>query len=85
MQAQVAAHHAAVLHELGNDALGHVDRNGEADPLRGVDDRGVDADHPAPAVKQRAAAIARVQGGVGLDHVVDEMAGDAPQACGPGR
>jgi hypothetical protein len=34
VQAQVAAHHAAVLHELGHDAFGHVDRNGEANPLR---------------------------------------------------
>ena len=38
------------------------------------DDSRVDADHPAAAVDQRAAAVARVQRGVGLDHVVDQVA-----------
>ncbi len=58
--------------------------NGEADPLRRLDDRGVDPDDAAPAVEQRAAAIARVERGVGLDHVVDEVSGDAPQAAAQG-
>ena len=84
VEPQVAADDAAVLHELRHDPPGHVDRDGEADPLRRLDDRGVDADDPAPAVEQRAAAVARIERGVGLDHVVDEVAGDAPQAAAQG-
>ena len=33
------------------------------------------------AVQQRAAAIAGVERGIGLDHVVDQMAGDAAQGA----
>ena len=36
------------------------------------------------AIDQRAAAVAGVQGRVGLDHVVDEMPGDAPQRSAQG-
>ena len=48
-------------------------------PWAGLDDRGVDADDPAAAVDERAAAVAGVQGGVGLDDVVHQVAGDAAQ------
>ena len=73
-----------MLHELRHDPPGHVDGDGEADPLRRLDDRRVDADDPAPAVEQRPAAVARVERGVGLDDVVDEVAGDAPQGAAQG-
>ena len=56
--------------ELRQDLLGHVDRNGEADRVRARVDRGVDADHLAREVEQRAARVAGVDGGVGLDEVV---------------
>ena len=85
VEAEVAAHDLAVLHELRQDVLGHVHRDREADPLRRGDHGRVDADDPPPAVDERPAAVARVERGVGLDHVVDEVAGDAPQASGPGR
>src|SRR5205807_113484 len=73
------AHHAAVLQELRQDVFGHVDRDGEAEPLGRPDDGRVDADHLTAAVHQRTAGIARVEGGIGLDDVIDEMAGYAAQ------
>ena len=79
VQAEVAADHPAVLHQLRQDVLGHVDRDGEADALGRLDDGRVDADDPAAAVHERAAAVAGVQGRVGLDDVVDQVAGDAAQ------
>ena len=48
----------------------HVGGNGKADALRTArarEDRGVDADQPAGKIDQRAAGIARIDGGVGLD------------------
>ena len=47
-----------------------VHGNGEADPLRSGPHRDVDADHLAIDVEQRAAGVARVDAGVGLDQVV---------------
>ena len=40
-------------------------------------DRGVDADHPPERVRQGAPGVARVESGVGLDHVLED-AGGAP-------
>ena len=50
---------------------------GTARPSPMPGDRGVDADHPAGRVGQRAAGVARVEGGVGLDDVVDEAGAPA--------
>ena len=60
---------------LDREQRGHhlkhpVHRDGEADPLRAGPDRDVDADHLAIDVEQRAAGVARVDAGVGLDQVV---------------
>ena len=45
---------------------------GHRQPEPDARDRGVDPDHAAVAVDQRAAGVARVQRGVGLDDVVDD-------------
>ena len=52
-----------------------VDRHGEAeaDPGHG----GVDADHPAEAVGERAPGVAGIERRVGLDHVLDQPPGRA--------
>ena len=69
--AEVAARHLA-LPELRQEALGGIDRSGEAEALRAAAaDGGVDADHFAVDVHQRAARIAEVDGGVGLDEVLE--------------
>jgi hypothetical protein len=79
MQPEIAANHAPVLHQLRQDVLGHVDGDRKADALGRHDNRGVDANDPAPAVDQRPTAVARIEGRVGLDDVVHQVAGDAPQ------
>ena len=68
------------LDDLRRDRLDGVDRHREPDAdvaaragVAGRDLR-VDADHVAARVEQRAAGVALVQGGVGLDHVVDRVA-----------
>ena len=68
-----------MLEQLRQNVAGHVDRNGEADALGGPDHGRVDADDLAAAVNQWTAAVARVEGGVGLDDVIDQVAGDAAQ------
>ena len=53
-----------------DDALDHVDGNGEADPHAAAGtriDRRIDADQLAVEIDQRAAGIAGIDGGVGLD------------------
>ena len=58
--------------------LHHVGGNGEADALRAAgarEDRGVDADQPPAEIDQRAAGIAGIDGGVGLDEEL--IVGDA--------
>ena len=62
----------AVL-DLVEDLAGLVDRHREADAVAaagGARDGGVDADRPTLPVDQRAAGVAGVDGGIGLDQVV---------------
>ena len=58
---------------LGGDPLDLVDRQGEADPLRPGPDGHVDPDQLAVDVDQRAARVARVDAGVGLDQVAIDL------------
>ena len=60
------------------DHLDHVGRNREADALRAArarEDRGVDADQAPAEIDQRAAGIAGIDGGIGLDEEL--VVGDA--------
>src|SRR5512132_1628142 len=61
--AQPAALHRALLLQLRHDLLRAVRRNGETDTDAAsvrAEDRGVDADHLAVTIEQRAAGIAGV-------------------------
>ncbi len=67
---EVRAAHTAVRHQRADDparCLVHRHREAEAD----AGDRGVHAHHLPAAVGERAAGVAGVESGVGLDHVVD--------------
>src|SRR5215510_6565741 len=72
--ADVAAAHASFFDQLARDEFRSVDGGGEADSLRGQNDRRVDADHLAARVYERPAGVPRVQGRVGLNDVVDQAA-----------
>src|SRR5690606_9757639 len=71
--AQHAAPHFAILDELIHHLARHVGRNGEADADVAAgrsEDGGVDADQLPAEVDQRAARVAGVDGGIGLDEVL---------------
>ena len=71
---EVGALDVAALDQLRHDLLDGVDRDGEADAARlarGGRDLRVDADHAALGVEQRAARVAGVDRGVGLQHAGD--------------
>ena len=73
--AEKGAVHAAVGHEIVGNVLCGVDGNGEADAGGGAAggvNRGVDANDFAVRIDERAAGIAAVDGGVGLDGFVNE-------------
>ena len=76
VDSEQAALHRAELLELVGDAADHVDRNREADAdvAAGAreDGRG-EADQFAPQVDQRAAGIAGIDGGIGLDEVLEAV------------
>ena len=84
MDSEVAAHHSTVLEQLWQDVFGHVNGDGKANALGRLDNGGVDADHQGAAIDQRTAAVARVESGVGLDDVVHQVTGDAPQGPAQG-
>src|SRR5207244_8964125 len=68
--ADVRAPETALAHERTDDApRRRVHRHGEPQP--DPRDRGVDPDQPAPAVDERTPGVSRVQGGIGLDDVLD--------------
>src|SRR5687768_16977976 len=67
-----AAAHLSVLLEVRENPPREIARDGEADPLVATalrEDHRVDADQLATRVDQRAARVARVDGGVGLHEV----------------
>jgi hypothetical protein len=68
-EARPRAPHLAVGDEVAHHAPHAVDGDGEADPLRLAVDGGGDADQLALDVEERAAGVARVDRGVGLDEV----------------
>jgi hypothetical protein len=53
-------------------------------PLGAADDRRRDADHTAGAVDQRAATVAGIERGIGLDNVLDQAARHAAQRAAQG-
>src|SRR5258708_36808261 len=72
MEAYPWPDYAAVFHEGRGDRLQQIGRDGEPDVLRVGNDCGIDADHLAAPVEQRAAGIAGVDGRVGLDERLAE-------------
>ena len=75
IDAQERAGDLALLDQLPGDDHDHVDRNREADPFvpaRTAGDGRIDADDLAAHVDQRAAAVARIDGRVGLEEVLEE-------------
>ena len=57
--------------QLRQDVLGHVDRNGEAEALGGLNHGGIDADDVGPAIDERSAAVAGIQRSSVLNDVLD--------------
>ena len=77
---QPRAGHAPLGLQRRDDGLHEVARYREADAFGSAalrQDHGVDADQPAGGVDQRAARIAGVDGGVGLNEVVDRLGSPA--------
>ena len=72
--AEPGAVHAAMAQDLADHEAHRVAGDRKADALRAADHRGVDADDSASRRHQRAAGIAGIERGVGLDHVLDRPA-----------
>ena len=71
--------------QLVDHRLRRIDGDGEADVLGLPGDRGVDADDVALEVEQRAAGVARVDRGVGLQEVGEVLAVGLGEAAVLGR
>ena len=80
----IAARHFAVLHDLVHDVASQIGRDREADALVAAgftgQDGGVDAHQVAARVDERAARVAAVDGGVGLDEVFKALDAEARRA-----
>src|SRR5262245_19443651 len=70
----VATAHAAFFDQLAGDELRGIDRDGETKSLCRKYDSRVDADYLAARIGERATGISRIQGGIGLNDVVDRTA-----------
>ena len=75
--------HPTMGEQLADHPFCRVDSRGKTNRLRLRDHRGIDADHAALGVDQRAAGVAGIERGVGLNDIVHEPARRCPQACGP--
>lgn len=58
-----------LLHKVPYQRLHHVDGDGEADGLGRIDDEGVDPDGLAEDIEQGTAAVSRIDGSIGLNHM----------------
>ncbi len=81
VDAEIAAADLPLLAQLRQDLLEGVDGNGEADVLGAVVDGAGDAHDPALQVDQGAAGVAEVDGGVGLQEVLERDVVDAERAA----
>src|SRR5262249_44684539 len=84
LHSQPTAPRLPVLSELVDHAPGERRGDGEADADRaaaGREDRRVDADYLAREIEQRAARVAAVDGGVGLQELVVRSGVDVAMAC----
>ena len=63
--------HLGGVHQVGDQIAEAVDPDRKPDVLGIAADGGVDPDHLAIDVQQRPAGVARVDGGVGLDQVLE--------------
>ena len=73
LHAQVSPRNAAAIDQLIGDDLDHVNRNREANAFAAAGtggDGGVHADHFALQIQQRPAAIARIDGRIGLHEIL---------------
>ena len=73
-----APDHLALFLQLRDHRLGHVAGGGKADALAGGQDGGIDAHHFALEVEEGTAAVAGVDGGVGLEEVIIRTGADDP-------
>ena len=76
--AKVGLSDSAAADQFGDNLIDGVDRNGITDADAAAArrcDRGVDADEPAVLIEQGAAGIARIQRGIGLDHIGNNLLG----------
>src|SRR6185369_8499288 len=74
LDAQRGPHELAFAYQSRHDAIHLVHGDGEANADRGAGravDGGVDADQPPRRIEKRAARVARIDRGVGLDHAAD--------------
>ena len=82
----IAARDFTVLHDLVHDVVGQVGRDRETDALVAAgltgQNGGVDTNQVAAGVDERAARIAAVNGGVGLDEVLKTLDAQARAALG---
>src|SRR5262245_35159507 len=72
-QPEIAARDIALSAQLRDDAFDHVARHGEADAAAVAADHSVDADHFAALIKERAAGVAAVYRGVGLNEILERL------------
>src|SRR5690606_15359233 len=81
IDAKPAASHASVLQNLIHDAAHHVDWDREADavgPERLRKNRRVDPDELAFRIDERSARISEVDGGIGLDEILEIRDAESP-------
>ena len=69
--AHEATGHASLRPQLRQDRAGLVNRHRKPDVAGALADRGVDAHHLAAGVDQRSAAVAEIDGRVGLNVIVE--------------
>jgi hypothetical protein len=70
----IGASNATMLDQFAENEPGGVACDRKADALRAHDDRRIYPNDLSPRRDQRASGISRIEGGIGLDHVLDQPA-----------
>src|SRR5215471_11668193 len=67
---KIATGYPACAHQLRNQRFGQISWDGEANPLSGGDDGGVNAHHLPVHVEQWSTRVPWINGRIGLDKVI---------------
>lgn len=79
VQPEITPDHSPMFEQLRKNCFGSVHGHSETNPLCGLDYGGVNPNNATSRIHEWPPGVTRVQSGIGLNDVVDQVTGDTPK------